>query len=886
MFIRLCALTMKRTVLLTALLAMATSASLAAAQKRQFEVAAGSAAQTLNEFSRQANLQLLFDADAVRGFQTQAVSGEMEVADALALLLGKTNLVYEFVNERTVAVMLQGSARPRSQRTSGGGRAGEYTRLAQAESAAAAFSSEATDPSSSQRIELEEIVVTGTHIRGAQESASPLIVIDRAEIDRAGYSTTAQLIRNLPQNLDFSENIAGGLAGTSIGGATGSATVNLRGLGVGTTLTLLNGHRLAAGGLSERFVDISLIPLSAVERVEVLTDGASAIYGADAIGGVVNFILRDSFDGAETKLRYGSATEGSLQEYQASQTLGHSWSKGNLLGAYEYSHRTELDANDRSFARDAGDPSNLLPEVQRHNVLLTGRQAVTESLELFGDFSYSSNESESFVTQDQSSLLTSHEVSDSGQYGATLGGRLDLWSDWQAQLVSGYSSNDTTQEFSFPNLAFVATAEAEFELRYGEVIADGTLFQSSGGAARLAVGGQFRSEDFQQVFVEANQRRKLRRDVSALFGELLVPLVGESNRRPGVYALELSAAGRFDDYSDFGSTLNPKVGLRFAPIRQVSLRGTYGTSFRAPALLDLGGSNSATAFPGARFDPPPGQTSAPAVIILSGANPDLDSEESATWTAGFDLRPIAGFDVSVTYFDTTYDRRIGNPSATFRRIVADPGRLGEFLILNPSAEQVNAIYGLPYFQNPNAVPPSAVGAIADIRKHNLAYTKVRGVDLSSSYSTAAQFGELSFALAGSYLFEYKRRSTPTTPTVDIVDTLANPIDLKLHGHFGWNRGAYGAALYVNYVDGYASTATGTSVAVDSWTTLDLNLSYQTRPESKAALLRDVRIALSIQNVLDEAPPHVDRASGDGVFYDGVNASALGRFVALQLQKVF
>jgi iron complex outermembrane receptor protein len=117
----------------------------------------------------------------------------------------------------------------------------------------------------------------------------------------------------------------------------------------------------------------------------------------------------------------------------------------------------------------------------------------------------------------------------------------------------------------------------------------------------------------------------------------------------------------------------------------------------------------------------------------------------------------------------------------------------------------------------------------------------------------------------------------------VIDTVGNLLNLRLRGNLGWNRGGYGAALYVNYADDYRNTATGAPVHVASWMTLDLNFSYET-PALRAAFLRDMRISLNVQNLLDQDPPFADRGSGDGVFYDGVNANGLGRFVTLQLQK--
>src|SRR5262249_31132695 len=145
----------------------------------------------------------------------------------------------------------------------------------------------------------EQIVVTGTNLRGAYPRSSPVQTYSAEDIARTGATTTDQFVRTLPQNLGTRTEFAVGAAGARH--LEGVNSVDLRGLGVGTTLTLLNGRRMALASVGQA-VDVSLIPVSAIKRVEVLTDGASAIYGSDAIGGVVNFVLRDDFEAQETRL--------------------------------------------------------------------------------------------------------------------------------------------------------------------------------------------------------------------------------------------------------------------------------------------------------------------------------------------------------------------------------------------------------------------------------------------------------------------------------------------------------------------------------------------------------------------------------------------------------
>ena len=151
--------------------------------------------------------------------------------------------------------------------------------------------------------------MTGTNIRGVGISVgSAVTVIGRDAIDRAGFATTQDIIQSLPQNF------RGGISEDAVSlendaNRSGGTAANLRGLGAGATLTLINNRRVAQAGNQAGFTDISSIPSSAIERIEVLTDGASAVYGSDAIAGVVNVILRDDYEGAETRLRFGTVTQ-------------------------------------------------------------------------------------------------------------------------------------------------------------------------------------------------------------------------------------------------------------------------------------------------------------------------------------------------------------------------------------------------------------------------------------------------------------------------------------------------------------------------------------------------------------------------------------------------
>ena len=193
---------------------------------------------------------------------------------------------------------------------------------------------------------VETLIVTGTRLPG-YTSASPVFVLDREDMARRGLLNVEDVMRFLPQN--FSSILSGGsYDGNSPRFTQGSVTANLRGLGEGATLVLVNGRRIAASPAENgTFTDISTIPFSAIERVEVVADGASAIYGSDAVGGVVNFILKEDYRGAETALRYESSSSGGDRRV-FEQTAGVSWASGNITASFNYSEE------DAVYSEDAG----------------------------------------------------------------------------------------------------------------------------------------------------------------------------------------------------------------------------------------------------------------------------------------------------------------------------------------------------------------------------------------------------------------------------------------------------------------------------------------------------------------------------------------------------
>jgi iron complex outermembrane receptor protein len=222
-----------------------------------------------------------------------------------------------------------------------------------------AFAADAADASSKVGNQVEEIVVVGSQIRGAKETgALPVTVVGQDQIQATGAVTGEDLFRALPAAGDVSFNTTY-LGGGSANAARGDiSTVSLRGLGQGNTLSLLNGRRLVMHPTSQTDnsvpvfgYNVNAIPIAGLARVEVLRDGAAALYGSDAVAGVVNNVLQDNFKGLNTEVQYGGAEGTSLTEFEAHMLAGKSFAqdRGNVSLFLGYTHRTALQAGDQDF---------------------------------------------------------------------------------------------------------------------------------------------------------------------------------------------------------------------------------------------------------------------------------------------------------------------------------------------------------------------------------------------------------------------------------------------------------------------------------------------------------------------------------------------------------
>ncbi len=942
--------------------------------------------QAILDFYHQSGVQAIYAATPrVERIRTREVSGLMSSATALARMLRGTGLTFLFDSERSVIIR---PASPASVRRAPAARAPAARRADRA-------------PSNPQPGggELREVEVTGSLIRGVQDVSAPLLYIRHQQLSEADYATVQDALYELPlvsmdgprEDLGVDDNYQYG------------AGINLRGLGVGATLVLVNGYRQPLGGLTGDFVDVSTIPWSAVKRIEVLPDGASALYGSDAIAGVVNIIMRNRFKGAETGVKYTTAPDGRA-ETMVSQLLGAGWKGGHAMLAYEYSDATPLAAANRLYAANADkipyggtnydsyysnpgnilDPQTLLPaygipagqdgktltagdltstinlqnpfaqfqifpERTAHEFYAAASQDLTAALKVFVQARYARRNTQLSTRPDQQVLTVpatnpfyvnpyagvpytlvaysfqsdfgpTRFASRSRVYMGTLGVTARMGAGWEAtlsesignqsllddeynvpdpqQLAAALADSNPTTAFdpfgngSFTNPATLALIRRDYRLHSSDgieetdLVADGPLMRLPAGEAKLAVGVERRSETLHQEVPDPQgilTAERYGRHVWSVFSQLDVPLAGDPRNRRATPRLMLGLAGRYDHYSDFGGTFNPTARLQWTVAHWLKLRGSWGRSFRAPKLDDLYDTSQNVAFMTVLSDPK-SSTGRSLVLGEQGTNPNLRQETAQTWTVGIDVAPGRGSEVSLTYYAIDYFNRIVQPAAADPLgILEHAAEWAAVIKRDPTPAQIAAVCESPEFVGSVvSCLASRPAAIIDLRLANLAATRTSGLDLEAHERFASRWGQFAFGLEGNYVFRFLQTATPASPPVSILNTVANPLALRLRGTVGWSRHGpqcpgWRLHLAVNYTGAYRNPASATLSNVSAWTTVDAQVAYR-----MAGVLRSgsTDLAVNAVNVLNHSPPFVDSQFG----YDIANFQALGRVLSLDLTE--
>ena len=442
----------------------------------------------------------------------------------------------------------------------------------------------------------------------------------------------------------------------------------------------------------------------------------------------------------------------------------------------------------------------------------------------------------------------------------------------------------------------------------GELKFDGTLFTLPAGPVSAAFGYEGQSQLSSFLFQSGSTAhpvgfdRYFYRDVSSFFGEANIPIFGGAAVFPGLQALDIDIADRYDYYSDIkASTNNPKFGVNWIPIDGLKLRGTYGTSFRAPVFSQIYG-NSDGIYVQPYSDPTCKCTVEGATV--TGPNTGLKPETSQTWTVGFDYKPpwLAGLTLSVTYFDTVYQGQITNELANLDILETANLFTGtEIINRNPSNALLAQFGNLPVLGGtlPNACGSvtsfptgncvnklTGITLLVDGRNKNLGVTDADGLDFQASYRwTTPAWGDFKVGVEGTYFTEFEESFSPTGPLFNVLNTTFNPLQLRFRTDTAWNYGPFTAVVYVNYANAYTNTDTTPNQSVSAYTTVDTHFAYLFNSDH-AGLLNGVTLSLDITNLFDANPPFVNIAESQngGGGWDPVNANPIGRVVAFAIDK--
>lgn len=851
---------------------------------------------------------------------------------------------------------------------------------------------------------LDNVVITGSHIRQVDiEGALPVQVITREEIERSGVTTVEQLLERVPANVN------GINTALTVGNAIspGLSSANLRGLGGGSTLVLLNGRRLANYAFDGASVDLNSIPLAAIDRVEVLKDGASAIYGSDAIAGVLNFVLRKDYVGAEVSANLAVTQHGGGN----SNLFNGAFGKGdptrdgyNFFAALSYQKDQRLRALEREFANtvyrpeiglnglygvtfpanivyrpgrlivnpaaatgcappssipfrpfpfftaacgeDVATSTDLLPEVERASAMLRGTWRASATIDVFAEALLARNRFESQISPmpvpPVASFFGTPTYPAGGPfyptafaaanglsgdlvlaYGATeLGPRFNTTTadarryvlgtegqlgDWNFNAAAVYSANSQELEYSgswlylskvMPalrtglinpwgasgpdGLALLASTQfhgtpqtAHGSTSLVNAFASRDISSLPAGPLAFATGVEVRQErlsyDWDPAVLSGDspvggvqESKRGRRNVYALFAELNVPIV---------HKLDAQLAVRFDDYSDFGSTTNPKVALRWQPLSKLLLRASWGTGFRAPPLYELSAPTTTASIVAGIQDPircPVTNTIQDCFLIApaySGGNPNLDPETSTQWNVGVVWEPERALSIGVDYWNIEQKGIIGTISAE--------------TALRYSQKFADRITRGPVDPNHPDLPGQITAF--DLAPINLGITQTKGFDVVLNWTAPRQsWGQLRAGLQGTYVMQYDTQ----IDGVQFVSMLGSavygaPIP-RWRGTFtvDWSDGPWGATLAQVYSGGYTDQYPGPDGAprkVGAASSWDLQARYSN--------FAGWRLAVGIRNLFDTDPPASNALRNPFAVsqagYNAQMASPLGRTLYLR-----
>lgn len=799
--------------------------------------------------------------------------------------------------------------------------------------------------------QVERIEVTGSRIkRNDLEGASPIAVIDREEIAKSGFSNLQQLLERMPVAGTGTFSTRGNNQDST---ANGGAAISLRGFGSDATLVLVNGRRVAISAFAENiansFVDINSIPVAAIERVEILKDGASAVYGSDAVAGVVNIILRKNYDGAEVTVSHGGTTGPSYDETAASLVWGTESDDANAtlildyfkntvitgaeMGRFGTANQQPYGGNDFRSSRgfpgnfvvngetriDPGCPADraigqtcvfdygpfgmVVPAAERLGAILQASQRLNDNVEAYVELAVQHNRSQAsgaatpldgdagltvpgdhpnnpfgqdieinrFRTVDAGPRVWDIE-SDTMRAVLGLRGNINNW-DWDISAQKGRSEamqtggkhqgwvrtdflqreidagryNPFGGTINSPEVIDAITTtlvrRGESHITAYDASITGDVFALGDQMVSMAAGVEYREEDafdqpddqFQRglIFGTESVSAQAARDQYAAYVEFLVPVTD---------ALEFTIAGRYDHYSDFGSTTNPQLSVQWRPIESFTLRASFGQGFRAPSLaqIGLGPSQESVFFTDTYRCPTPDDTN-PAcaatdyTIVFVGAE-GLEPEESETWNIGAVWQITDEFDITADIWSITQDNKIDKNDYQN--------------VYNAECNNQNSTRCIRL----EPLPGQTLGELSRLFNSyvNVSSQEANGLDVSAAYRLDLDaIGQIRFTLDWAYMNKFEKDG------IDYAGEYNYP-EHRWLAAADWTFNDWGFVASFSYIGEFEDFAppseveTTTTRTVDSQLLLDLQARYN--------LNDNTQLVLGMNNALDEDPPFV---SGDG-----------------------
>jgi iron complex outermembrane receptor protein len=431
---------------------------------------------------------------------------------------------------------------------------------------------------------------------------------------------------------------------------------------------------------------------------------------------------------------------------------------------------------------------------------------------------------------------------------------------------------------------------------------EGPLFSLPAGDVHLAVGFEYMREDFTQRNGAAERgnfssiiAHPTSREITSGFGELSIPIVGENNKIPGIVEqLTLDISDRYDDYSDAGSTNNPKFALSWKPTSYWTIRGNWSTSFQAPSLASTAGAippalNSFAAGMYGGVNPAyPNIAGLTTLVLFPGGGINLKPQTATTWEAGTDITLPFFTDLSAgaTYYNIVFTNRIGGaafyfptfwslyPTSYVMNSPTHPLTTAQVL------QYVGAAYNVDQFAQ-YINNPSSIYALENGLSQNLAATKTSGVDFHIDYEHATSFGSIFAGIAGTDVLTFATRATPTSVFEGLNEN--SVIRLRTSVSFGATVGDFLGKVTWNRTGGYEILPVASDAfqsKVDAFNSVNLALRYA---PSLPGIWQDTSFNLNVDNVFDTNPPVYNGSNGSAYGYADFT---LGRFIEVGIDKKF